>query len=182
MMQTVPAPADAGVTMPTKDDGSSWPHGMLYQDGDTLTLAVADTAGELLAVLIDDYPATGGPDEDLIEVDAARIDYGVRLAQGVQESWLATAVTEQGLDLGGVDERVVDAWFRSKDTGVDLGGAPWEQPVPLVCLDMAYAPFTDVPAPTGDVVWVRVRTETDLLASMDALGLIVALRPETVDA
>lgn len=167
--------------MPTKTDGTSWAHGMLYQDAQTgdLTLAQADTAGELLAVLIDDYPACSLPGETLVDVDAARIDYALRLAQGLQESWLATAVTERGLDLTDVDPVVVDAWFRAKDVGVDLGGRAWDQVVPLVCLDMAYTPFTDVPAPTGDVVWVRVRTEVDLLESMDALGLIVALRPET---
>lgn len=168
--------------MATKDDGTPWPHGMLYQEGDTLTLALAETAGELLSVLIDDYPVPGDDSEDLMLVDAIRIDYGVRLAQGLQESWLATAVTERGLDISRVEETVVDAWFRSKSIGVDLGGEPWAEAVPLVCLDMAYAPFTDVPAPTGEVVWVRVRTETDLLESMDALGLIVALRPETADA
>lgn len=182
MMHTTPASTLDGGTMPTKPDGSPWTHAMVYQEGDTLTLAMADQAGELLSLVIDDYPREVETEDDLAELDAVRIDYGIRLAQGVQESWLASAVQSGELDLAVVDERVVDAWFRAKDTGVDVSSLPgdgdqWTQEVPLVCLDMAYAPFTEIPAPGGNVAWVRVRTETDLLASMGKLGLVARLNP-----
>lgn len=179
MFIIVPAP-DPGEAMPTNPDGSSWNHAMLFSQEDEMRLAMADTAGELLALLIDDYPAQDATVDDLVEIDAARIDYGIRLAQGVQESWLASAVTEGILDLGRTDPRDVDAWFRSKAAGVDVG--EWTQEVPLVCLDMSYAPFTDIPAPTGNVVWVEVRDEVALLNSMSQLGLIGWLTPESADA
>lgn len=179
MIEFAPVP-ESGAEMPTKPDGTSWSHAMVFsRDGD-LQMALADTAGELLSLLIFDYPSEDSTVEDLVELDAARIDYGIRLAQGVQESWLASAVTEGQLDLGGVDPVAVDAWFRAKDTGADVG--EWTEDVPLICLDMAYAPFTDVPAPTGNVVWVEVRDEVSLLNSMSQLGLIGWFTPEPARA
>ncbi|WP_114906718.1 hypothetical protein [Ornithinimicrobium murale] len=166
--------------MPTKPDGASWNHAMVFSQDGQMQMAVADTAGELLALVIDDYPTRDASVEDLVELDAARIDYGIRLAQGIQESWLASAVTEGALELGQADPRDVDAWFRAKDSGVDVG--QWSRDVPLVCLDMAYEPFTDTPAPTGNVAWVEVRDELSLLNSMSQLGLIGWFTPESADA
>lgn len=169
MMQTLEDPS-AG-TMPARPGADAWPHALAYSHEGELTVAVADTAGELLSLVIPDYPATDADESDIAAVEAVRIDYGLAVARQVQVSLMAQALERGRVVEEDLDEPLLNSLLAAKDTSLALEG-DWEHEVPLVVLDMAYAPFTDTPRPQGRVVWVDVHSETDLLASLDRIGVV----------
>ncbi len=51
------------------------------------------------------------------------------------------------------------------------GAGEWTHPVPLVLLATDYAPFTEVPAPHGNVQFLDSSTEGAFLRTLSALGV-----------
>lgn len=154
---------------PRHDDGSRYRFRMQY-NGDK-EIAYCGSADELLDVLIRGYQAQDEP---------AQLQSRIRLAIGVQ-------VIEQAYINANVP---ADEWNKlpDDDKGV-LNGNRDEQPpvdewmceVPLVLVDTAYAPFSDVPRPISgiaDVVnppnllWLRPAEPWEFLVSLVQVGYI----------
>lgn len=158
--------------IPDQDNGEPWPQAMICasEDGQNLDLVLAQTASELLGELIEDYPHQDEEDSDR-EALVARTLYGTRLAQGIQESLLSMAQDDGVFDVATAGDETIAHLLSDKARGRDLDG-PWEDVVPLVCVDMCYEPFTDTPRPDGNILWVGVASETDLLGVLDEMGAI----------
>lgn len=89
---------------------------------------------------------------------AARRGHAVQIAHSVQASLTSASTMNDAHELGARKSKA-------------LSLASWAGPVPLVLVDSFYAPFTDVPAPTGLVLWVRAEDEWQFAQSLTDLAL-----------
>lgn len=160
-----------------------WVYGLIHNDG-TTTLSTTRTG--LLSEIITGYSelvdtAVQNPDSDpLLE---ARYDFAVDIATMAQASFLAQAAEHDTYQLAdetnedvyvayAQDRNDAFAGYRTADGSVSYD---WVFEVPLVLIPVHYAPFTDAPAPTGRITWIDPTTETSLLDSLAAAGLIATL-------
>ena len=153
---------------PLREDGSLHPLAMFY-DGNAL-VAYGDSPAELLDVLIDGY-------RDLGEIGGleARKRFAVD-TQPVLQAVLHAAGERNGTAISAEEEDIL-AGPRHVPPTVRL----WSCEVPLVLVDVFYAPFTELPAPAStphdvtdpdNLVWLRPSTEWDFLVSLDRAGVI----------
>lgn len=146
---------------PVRADGTAYRYTMAHGSG---LRTYADTPSDLVAALIDGYDGMG----DAVEAARARIRYAVR-AQIVAQDALNGGPSDQGCtpeQLGVLyGNRAVQPAIRE-----------WSAPVPLILIDCFYAPITDLPVPTalppGQILWLRPRTDADLLRSLAGIGVI----------
>lgn len=151
---------------PHKDDGSGYRFEMIYEGG--RSRAYADTAADLIDVLIPGYAAL-----DEAQRLQSRVSYGTGLLAPMQAEVLQsvdqTALSE--------DERAVLLAPRYEPIAV----AEWGSEVPLVLLDVHYAPHSDLSAPRStledvaqprNLLWIRVAEEYDMLLSLAQIGYI----------
>jgi hypothetical protein len=133
----------------------------------------ADTDAELVAALIHGYAEM----QDAVAAARARIHYAV---------W-AQVTTQAAINVGrgheGCTPEQLDVLYA--DRTVQPAVRDWSAPVPLILVDCFYAPITDVPAPTavppGQILWLRPRTDADLLRSLADLGVIRLSEPTGTD-
>lgn len=135
----------------------------LRQDGRRV---YADTADDLLTVIIRGYPAAGA--ELAHEQLQARIKHAAAVKPQLTAHLLADATSAGDGVLGDAD--VLRTLSASAWHPVTLE-ADWTHPVALVLLDVAYQPFTDRPAPCGNIVWLRPSGAEPYLRSLAATGL-----------
>jgi hypothetical protein len=149
----------------------------------------ADTAQRLLPVLIRGYPplppgppAVDPDQEQLIEDENSdglgerRLQARVRHAAGTRNGLAVERLfrVEQRLGPLGPTERKVLMAPTWHPPAVD----DWRHEVPLVLLDVMFRPYTDVPCPTGNIVWLRPATADGYLRSLATAGVIqLATRP-----
>lgn len=159
--------ADGPVTPPAHADGSTFRYCMYFHNG--FDVAFADTYGELLQVLLPGY-------ENLDEVGRAeqRILLGVAAANQVQAAVIAEA------DLSAVsdeDYRTLTAPRIAPAVRADW----WSCPVPLVVVETAYEPWSDVPRPASalsdtqdapNLWWIRPGDEEEFLLSLHDVGYV----------
>lgn len=156
--------------VPHKGDGSPYGYEMIFNDAHYR--AYADTVTELCEALIDKYVDL---DND-IDRAAARVEYAIgeqrRLQAGLntlfEEAMAAATEAEQQVLLAPEDE--------VPEVGT------WEADVPLVLVDTDYQPHGDLPRPVGrprgggaddsNLIWIQPASEAELIASLDAAGLI----------
>jgi hypothetical protein len=154
-------------TMPTREDGNPFPFAMAYQDRAVL----ADTRTELVADLIEGYAEIPDTEEGNADALVARFETGVHVADQFQQIIAAQHVEEGRFDTKVESEDTLTAIFTPRRE--KLGEiAPWDHVVPLVLISTDYAPFTEVPAPEGNIRWVNPYTETTFLDTMAELGVI----------
>lgn len=166
-MASIILEGDLPDTMPTREDGSSFPFAMAYQDRAVL----ADTRTELVADLIKDYADLPDSDEGNADALVARFETGVHVADQFQQIIAAQHVEEGKFDTKVESEDTLTAIFTPRRE--KLGEiAPWTHVVPLVLISTDYAPFTEVPAPEGNILWVNPYTETTFLNTLNDLGVI----------
>ena len=176
MPATIATGPDTETRLPARPDGSPWPL-LLVHGGD---MTGADTAGELLAVLMPGYQNL--PDDDA-DHDAAghdeaghdealwrRYESAVATASQLQETLLATAAVHGDFDAAQAGEGTLTALLADKT--VPTSCTEWRCAVPLVLIDTDYAPFTPRPRPDGRVIYLRPAQEHDYLASLAEAGLI----------
>lgn len=158
--------ADVDVDVPLRADGRGYRYEMIFDRA--RSRAYADTTSELLAVLIGGYESL-----DTDERLTSRIRYASDLLAPAQAAVLARA-DQRTL---APEDLAVLTQPRFQPVVVDA----WGCPVPLVLLDVHYAPYTNIPAPVSsledvtnpvNIHWVRPADEFELLASLDRLGLI----------
>ena len=150
----------------------------------------ADSAHPLLAVLIRGYPPLpAGPpaadpkQEQLVEDENSdglgerRLRVRVRHATGTR-TWLQGEQLAVGKQrLGRLDPAVREV-LAAPTASPPVLAEPWTAQVPLVLVDVAYAPYTDRPVPLGNVLWLRSATADGYLLSLAAAGVIgLARRP-----
>jgi len=172
---------------PPRDDHGAWPF-LLLHAGDTtqrpqdISLTFADTATELVGVLIPGYdaiPHRSGAEgaglrtpSDADHDEALWLRYGqaVATAELIQQHILAAAVTNGDFDPAAAPEDALTALLGDK-TDV-FTGEQWRWNVLLVLIATDYAPFTGVPRPTGRVAYLDPSTETTYLTSLHEAGLV----------
>lgn len=150
----------------------------------------AHSAQALLPVLIRGYPPLpAGPpavdpdQEQLIEDENSdglgerRLQARVRHAKGTRSWRQAVLVFDGETQLGRLPDAVRDVLLAPTFEPPVLE-QPWRHQVPLVLLDVAYAPYSDLPCPIGNIIWLRPATADGYLRSLAAPGFIaLAARP-----
>lgn len=132
-------------------------------------IVYADTLGDLVAEIVDDYPITTGPEKD-DERLAARADTLAVIAHRAQAAILASVGTAD------ISEDALTVLMHDRSSEV-LQMTEWDSNIPLLLLATSYAPYTDTPAPSGDAVVMldahTERTFLDALASVGAVELFI---------
>ena len=172
MPATITAEPHGETRLPARPDGTPWP--LLLVHGHDVT--GADTAGELLAVLIPGYENLADDDAGHDEALWQRYESAVATAGELQETLLATAAVRGEFDAVRAGEAGLTALLADKT--VPTSCTQWRQPVPLVLIDTDYEPFTVRPRPDGRVIFLRPAQEHDYLASLAEAGLIQYLVSE----
>ena len=168
--------ANEPVTLPPHPDGpGGWAYALIDNEGQVV---FADDAGELVALFIEGYrfPRDDrGHDLAL----AARSEALVEVAERSQRYLVDEAVEGGVLDPLAAGEDALTALFaprtrpwEGRSTEDGTASYEWDGPVPLILLATDYAPFTDRPQPTGNVVYLDPSTEVSFLVSLDTLGLV----------
>lgn len=166
MPATITAAPNIETRLPVRPDGTPWP--LLLVQGDSVT--GADTAGELLAVLIPGYENLPDDDEGHDEALWRRYESAVATAAELQETLLAAAAVRGDFDAARAGESTLTALLADKT--IPCSHTEWRFPVPLVLIDTDYTPFTPRPRPEGRVIYLRPAQEHDYLASLAEAGLI----------
>lgn len=150
----------------------------------------AHSAQALLPVLIRRYPPlpagppAGEPDqEQLVEDENSdglgerRLQARVRHAKGTRTWRQGELVAAAETRLGQLPDPVRTVLLAHTQEPPVLEQA-WTHEVPLVLVDVAYAPYSDRPCPAGNIVWLRPATADGYLRSLAAAGIILlAARP-----
>lgn len=130
----------------------------LFTDGAKI---VAETRTGLVEQVIDGYNKPNSSVEDLYE---ARVDSLTVLSSTVQVAIVADSVASLPVD-------ALNVLLGRKDDHVPVFDR-WPYETPLILFATGYAPYTDIPAPSGDsLVWVNPHNEETFLSSLTALGL-----------
>ena len=130
------------------------------------TLIAGDTITDLITDLIDDYPLEN-PEAQL----TTRTDYAVTTATVMQAARAFATAIDGGFDIETETEEAVTALFSDRDLPI-LEIETWDHSVALVLVRTHYAPFTDTPAPTGNVTWIDPSDELTLIRSLEHAGEI----------
>jgi len=144
--------------------------------------ATANTLTEMIGHLIPGYTDLENDDATLARYTCAALT----VAQ-IQQLAAAQATDAGTFDPEHADEPTLTAIFASRTAAapphtaltprpLDLPelGLPlqWTCPVPLFLTSTDYAPYTDLPRPTGNVFWVDPANEHTFLTTLAAIGVI----------
>jgi hypothetical protein len=176
---TAPVAKPSITVSPDEPVPSGYPLAMQHSGGLT-TLATTRTG--LVEAILEGYDAIAGPQtaehDPFLE---ARYDFAVEVAAAAQASLLVQAADSRTYQLDEeIDEDVFVALTQDRNrpflgvrpAGTDEAEVEWTLDVPLVLIPAHYQPFTSLPKPTGRIVWLDPATETTLLDTLAAAGLI----------
>lgn len=158
--------------VPTREDGERWPHLMVFGD----TGYVADTAGEIIEIIDNDYRSDLSDLDALNELNA----YCEAQAMNLQKDAVSRAISDRVLDMN--DEDLLSLLLADKDValvGEDGSALTYEGSIPLFVSAGVYETGEDEPLPLPEGEAVRVlnpATETQFLTSLAALGIIRYMR------
>ncbi|WP_159599117.1 hypothetical protein [Agromyces humi] len=154
-----------------KDDGTPWPFALNTGD----RTVYADTLTDLAAELIPGYAEL--PDSYDGDVDAfiARVHAASMIANRSQAQLIAAT---EWFDLAAANEEVATALLAPRGQATNQYAGNWDGPVPLVLVSTDYAPYTDVPLPTGDVSFIDPTDEQTFIHSLaDLYGYDLMVHP-----
>lgn len=172
-MSTLTTTDDLSAGLPAREDGTPWPFAMTTDEHTVF----ADSATELVGHLIDGYDQIDDSDEGHDQALSARAGAAAGIAAQMQAVIAASLTEQRKFDPQAESEETLTAIFSDRETFVaDFGS--WDHEVPLILVRTGYAPYTDRPAPSGNIGWIDPATETTLLRSLDALGAIAFLVAE----
>jgi hypothetical protein len=196
MLTTVPGNQDgSGAAPPERPGGGPWPYVAVTLSGLTY---LADSVTEIIEATLPGYAdlkfVDGAGNVEFIDEgnDVALVMRYVDLigyAAGLQESLVGTAIERGDFDPALASEDVLTALFAERivpfegvpltdDVNDERVNLEWELEVPLVLMTSDYVPFTERPAPTGNIVWLDPTTELTYLRSLDRLGVMKLLVSE----
>lgn len=146
---------------PSSPDGEPFRYALVR--GEVTTFA--DSLTDLVGVVLPGYAALSD-DAALL----ARWQCAAKTATEIQQMIAAAA----GLDPSRESEDVLTAIFHDRAEPLPdvVPAAGWDHPVRLILLATDYAPFTDSPAPTGNVELVDPSTEREFLTGLASLGVV----------
>lgn len=151
-------------TTPRRVDGSRWPYILVLDD----TAIMADHNADLVATLDGNYLTI--PERDAQTALLARGAVALNLAAIRQAELLGEHLATHGE--GAVTEDELQFIIAPRTEPLAIVG-PWAHPVTLVGIATDYAPYTDRPAPLGNVVLIDPYTDVTLLWSLDEAGVVV---------
>ena len=147
--------------------GGPWPFIFVGPDG---AAVFADTRTEIVDAMIDCYLDMLDPvsmDDQALE---ARLDSLASLGSQAQAGILASLADQEDI-LPALDDNKLTALFAPKDSW-PIPIASWNEQIPLLLLVTNFAPYTEVPAPSGDaIIWLDPTTETSYIDSLAKLGV-----------
>ncbi len=162
---------DGPVIAPVHEDGTGYAYCM-YFNGNS-EVAFADTPDELINYLAPGYTELSEDDRDV-----ARIRVATSAAAQVQAEVLYDVTPE---DVTQEEWAILNAPRSIEQPRADW----WTTEVPLVVVETAYAPYTDVPRPASGLAdgvadasnlwWIRPMEEEDLLVSLAEVGYLSLL-------
>lgn len=147
--------------LPVKRNGEPYLHA-IDMTGETM---LADTLGECIGFFIQNYDKIAFTDEGDDEALFARADAAVHYANVTQQAFIEHVGIPDGLT---ESERLAIVSDRSVPVEVE---GNWDHDIPLVLVSTDYAPYTNLEAPTGDVMFINPHTELSLLISGSEIGL-----------
>ncbi len=191
MILIVP-PTDRDSAPPAHPEGGTWQYAGVALSGQTY---FADSVTEIIEATLPGYASLkfvddAGRVEFLEEGDdvalVMRYEDLISHATGYQEAIVNAAVEKGAFIPSEVSEDVLTALLAERIVpfeGIPLNDDPadprveleWDCEVPLVLMTSDYAPFTDRPEPTGNIIWLDPTTELTYLRSLDRLGVMKLL-------
>jgi hypothetical protein len=129
-----------------------------------------DSVPQILADLFDpEYPQNfANPTQE--EQSAAfniRCDIAEFTAPTWQEFIIGLALTNSNMTLDEFKKNNEKSYlFAPKNISLEFEDGKYEGSIPLVLLNVYYAPFTDYPKPEGNLAWVNVDDEFEFLKSL----------------
>lgn len=153
--------------MPVREDGTQYPFRVALDD----LVILADTRTEAVGHLIEGYAALPADEEGDEEALYERYRSAVGIANAHQGALAAAAAEKGTFDPAAENENTLTALFTGRDEKLDEF-AEWSHHVPLVLVASGYAPYTNSPRPTGNVLWIDPFTETTYLDTLATAGLI----------
>lgn len=153
--------------LPQREDGSSYPFCLAYEN----KVVLSDTRTDLVAELIAGYSEL--PDTEEGNDDALYMRYrsAVGVADQFQQIIAAQASNGGTFDHTVESEDVLTAIFTPRDKKI-TGFSPWNHVVPLVLIATDYTPFRSDPLPEGNIKFINPYTETTFLDTLSQLGVI----------
>lgn len=177
--------------VPYKEDNGDFYKYIMYFD-DNRRIAYADDPVDLIEVL---YPGYESLDDE--ERMNKRLKIAMQVQSSAQAQIVANLTTDERESLEDWELAVLqgtynetrpyairDFWKETLPSGVSPDDVDeeeqmsvWSKPYPIVLLDVAYDPWTDIIPPLGNpdgsnIIWVSPVDETEFLESLSTLGLI----------
>ena len=161
---------------PLKEDNTLYPYCMFYE-GDQ-SIAYADTPEELLEFLIPGY---------LEKDETGRLESRILLAHAAQVRVQAVIVAESPQDqldaLSDTEKNVLLGSRATQPHGWGEGpmGDVWDSEIPLILVESAYAPYSDIDQPISgiadvidppNIIWLRTVDEWEFLVSLSRCGFV----------
>jgi hypothetical protein len=162
MSYTILAAAEADFD-PVNSAGEQYLH-VLDRPEDSV---YADTVTDICETLIPGYDELDHTPDGDAEALVLRYDASVVIADDIQEQLLAQASADSKAQLSDEDLALVQA---SRHKAVRLDSV-WEKPVPLILISTHYAPYTELPAPDGEIGFINPHSEVSFLESTSQLGI-----------
>lgn len=177
--------------VPYKEDTGDFYKYIMYFD-DNRRIAYADDPVDLIEVL---YPGYENLDDD--ERMNKRLKIAMQIQSSAQAQIVASLTAEERETLEDWELKVLqgtynetrpyairDFWKETLPSGVSPEDVDeeeqmsvWSKPHPIVLLDVAYDPWTDIIPPLGNpdgsnIIWISPVDETEFLESLSTTGLI----------
>lgn len=157
-------PLDEATATPLNEKGEPYLHVLVRADD----AVYGDTATDLCEAIIPDYDTLDhDPDGDR-EALIKRYEASVVIADDLQQMLHASASEEVRASL--TEEETAVVTTSRADSVVSLD-QPWEHEIPLLLIATDYAPYTDTPAPVGEVAFINPHTEASFLISTSQLDI-----------
>jgi hypothetical protein len=158
----------ADIVLPPHPDGGAWPYAVIMASGEVL---VADSVTELVAAGLPGYGDLPDDEEGFDEGLVARYEDLVGHAAAFQRQLMSIAHAFGTVDIPSLDDDTVTALMSERSVPVE-DIPEWTCPVPLVLISTDYIPYTDRPAPEGNVVMLDPVTEVTYLQSLTKIGAL----------
>lgn len=148
-------------------DGNPWPYALLFGEQTVLS----DKLAEIISFLMPEYADFPDDEDGDNEALVYRWAQAVQTANFVQSSLSAEAAQAKSFIPTEESDQILTALLGDRQYPVD-GIDTWEHVVPLVLVATDYLPYTDRPAPKGNVRWIDPHDEFTFLDSLSKLGLM----------
>lgn len=153
--------------LPVHEDGTPYAFAAFLGDD----LIMGDSRTDIVAGIIDGYGDIPDTEEGHLEALVARYEFAVVTADIHQQIIAAEKLNSGEFDHTVEDEGTLTSILSSRRERLPEM-ASWDHTVPLVLVGTDYAPYTTLPRPSGNVLWIDPFNETTLLETLESLELL----------